>query len=76
MRFDDLKAAALKLAAEDRAELVHTLILSLEEEQDTTPELKRLWIEEAESRYRELLEGKVEAVPGEEALRLARASLR
>ncbi len=41
-----------------------------------TPELERLWIEEAERRYQDYLDGKVEAVPGEEAIRRIRATLR
>ena len=35
-----------------------------------------LWIEEAERRLQDYLAGKVEAVPGEEALQRIRASLR
>jgi hypothetical protein len=41
-----------------------------------TPELERLWVEEAEQRYQDYLDGKVEAVPGEEAIRRIRATLR
>ena len=41
-----------------------------------TPELERLWIEEAERRYQEILDGKVETISGEEAIRRARAALR
>jgi hypothetical protein len=40
------------------------------------PELERLWAEEAERRYQDYLDGKVEAVPGEEAIRRIRATLR
>jgi Putative addiction module component len=41
-----------------------------------TPELERLWVEEAERRYQDYLDGKEEAVPGEEAIRRIRATLR
>jgi hypothetical protein len=41
-----------------------------------TPELERLWVEEAERRYQEILDGKVETISGEEAIRRARAALR
>ena len=40
------------------------------------PELERLWAEEAERRYQDYLDGKVEEVPGEEAIRRIRATLR
>ena len=40
------------------------------------PELERLWAEEAERRYQDYLDGKEEAVPGEEAIRRIRATLR
>jgi hypothetical protein len=40
------------------------------------PELGRLWAEEAERRYQDYLDGKEEAVPGEEAIRRVRATLR
>lgn len=40
------------------------------------PEIERLWVEEAERRYQDYLEGKEEAIPGEEAIRRARATLR
>jgi hypothetical protein len=40
------------------------------------PEIGRLWVEEAERRYQELLDGKAEAIPGEEAIRRVRADLK
>jgi hypothetical protein len=40
------------------------------------PEIERLWVEEAERRYQDYLDGKEEAVPGEEAIRRARAALK
>ena len=40
------------------------------------PELERLWAEEAERRYQDYLDGKEEAVPGEEAIRRIRATRR
>ncbi len=43
---------------------------------DFDPDIEPLWAEEAERRYQEYLDGKVEAVPGEEALRRIRATLR
>jgi hypothetical protein len=40
------------------------------------PEFERLWAEEAERRYQDYLDGKEEAVPGEEAIRRIRANRR
>ena len=40
------------------------------------PEIGRLWVEEAERRYQEFLDGKAEAIPGEEAIRRVRAALK
>jgi len=37
------------------------------------PALERLWAEEAERRYQDYLDGKEEAVPGEEVIRRIRA---
>lgn len=38
------------------------------------PELERLWAEEAERRYQDYLDGKEEAVPGEEVIRRLRSA--
>jgi hypothetical protein len=39
------------------------------------PEVVQLWAEEAERRYQEFLDGKVEAVPSKQALERIRAAL-
>lgn len=71
MKFEDLKVEALKLSSDERERLAHELMLSL----DSDPEVVKLWVAEAERRYEDYLEGRAEAVPGEEALRRIRASL-
>jgi hypothetical protein len=77
MKFEDLESEALKRPTDERAKLACSLILSLEESTvETDPELRKLWAAEAKRRYREYLEGKVELIPGEEAVRRARAALR
>jgi len=38
------------------------------------PKLERLWAEEAERRYQDYLDGRAEAVPGEEVIRRIRSS--
>ena len=48
----------------------------MDDEAEPDPEIERLWIEEAERRYQDYLEGKVQAIPAEEAMRELRESLR
>ena len=57
----EIEKKALKLSSYDRALLAERLITSLEEGEDV--EAERLWIEEAERRYKEYKEGKVKAKP-------------
>lgn len=79
MTFEELEAAVLKLSRERREELVHALILSLngfDAEQQPDPEIRQAGAEEAERRYQDYLDGKTTPIPGEEAFRRLRASLR
>ncbi len=55
----EIEEKALNLSSHERALLAEHLISSLEEKEDA--EAERLWIEEAERRYREYKEGKVKA---------------
>jgi len=75
MSFDDIKREAMKLAAAEQLELAYSLIRNVGIDEDEEREIERLWAVEAERRYQEYLDGKVEAIPGEEALRRARAAL-
>lgn len=45
-------------------------------ENGAASEIESLWADEAERRYQEFLDGKVEAVPGEKALKRIRAALK
>jgi putative addiction module component (TIGR02574 family) len=61
---DDLRTEALKLTPEARAALAHSLVLSLD---DLSPEeIERLWLDEAERRDREMDEGGVAGISGDE----------
>ena len=71
MTVDELKAAALRLAPQARAELARELLSSLNDLSE--PEIEQLWLEEAARRDRELDAGTVQAVPAEEILARARA---
>lgn len=62
--FEKVRAQALQLELEARAALAQVLLESLETL--TEAENERLWLEEAERRQREVREGGVQLVPGDE----------
>lgn len=59
----EIEEEANQLPSRDRAQLAESLIKSLDEEED--PEAEKIWIKEAEQRYREYKEGKVKAKPAD-----------
>jgi putative addiction module component (TIGR02574 family) len=69
---DTLEAEVLKLPAGARSQLLDRLIASLEAD----AEIDGAWAAEAERRDREIDEGKVSTVPGEELVERLRAALR
>lgn len=73
LTLDELEDEALRLPAVSRAELVETLLASFS---GPDPEVQSEWVEEAGRRRRELLEGRVQGIPAEEAFAQARARLR
>jgi hypothetical protein len=75
MSYDEIKRLALKLPADEQRELGHELIRNAGGDEDEESEIERLWVEEAERRLQDHLDGKIEAVPGEEAIRRIRASI-
>jgi putative addiction module component (TIGR02574 family) len=71
---DEILKAALSLAPKQRAMLADRLLESLD-----GPDQKRidaLWAEEAERRLREIDEGKVQLMDGEQVMRELRARLK
>lgn len=66
----EIEKNALQLSPRDRAQLAEHLIHSLDEVED--PEAERLWIEEAERRYREYKEGKIKGKAAELVFKKAR----
>lgn len=58
----DIENEIRTLSAEDKIELLRTLIAELDMPAD--PNVERAWLETAQRRYRELVEGKVKGVPG------------
>lgn len=69
----ELDARIRALDADDRAELIRALI----EEIDGPPDagVERAWLEEARRRHREILEGRVKTVPGEQVFANLRSRL-
>jgi putative addiction module component (TIGR02574 family) len=69
----EIEGEALQLSPHERAQLAEHLIHSLDAEED--PNAERLWIEEAERRYREYKEGRVKAKPAGAVFKEARSKL-
>ena len=59
----EIEAKIRSLSLEDKTELIRALIAELDGPPDA--DVERAWLLEAQRRYREVIEGKVQAVPGE-----------
>ena len=69
--YEEIMGAAMALSPDERERLAEHLIESLDpEDQDT---IHRLWVEEAERRLKEIEDGVVEPIPGEEVMRRLRS---
>ena len=66
MTVDELKAEALQLAPEGRADLARELLTSLDSLSDD--EIEKLWLDEAERRLAQLDSGDATAAPSDEVL--------
>ncbi len=62
------------LSAAEKVELLRSLIAELDAPADA--DVERVWLEEAQKRHRELVEGKVKGVPGERVFENLRSRLR
>jgi putative addiction module component (TIGR02574 family) len=67
----EVASKALGLSPEERAELAHELILSLDEVEDR--EVERAWDAEVERRVQEIRSGKAKGRPAEDILAEIRA---
>lgn len=61
------------LSPAEKVQLLRSLIAELDAPVDA--DVERAWLEEAQRRHRELLEGKVKGVPGERVFENLRARL-
>ena len=69
----EIENNALRLPPEDRARLAVRLLTSLEETAESAEEIEKLWIAEAERRFRELRSGAVQGIPAREVFAELRA---
>lgn len=66
---EELENRALQLSPEERGELIHRLIVSLEGEPEDTPEaIAQAWDEEIARRVADMDAGKTVWIPAEEVL--------
>lgn len=74
MDLKKIEDQVLDLDEETRIKLIQKLVLSLES--PSSSELQEHWLDEAQRRAAELDSGAVQAVPGAEVIRKARAAVR
>lgn len=70
----EIEAKIRSLSLEDKTELVRGLIAELDGPIES--DIERVWLEEAQRRHREIVEGKVQPVPGERVFENLRARLK
>jgi hypothetical protein len=72
--FEEIEAKIRSLRPEERAELLRALIAEL----DGPPEshVERAWLDVAQERHRELIDGKTQPVPSERVFERARSRLK
>lgn len=73
MSLEELKAEAMKLSPEARAQLAHALLVSLDDLSEA--EIAKLWLDEAIRRDQEIEAGEVTLRDAEEVFQDARARL-
>ena len=73
-KVEQLAEQAMNLPGESRARLADLLVESLDA--DTLTEIDQLWLSEAKHRRDEVRAGKVQTIPGDQALQRVRDSLR
>lgn len=70
----EIEARIRSLSPADRTELIRALIAELDGAPDA--DVERAWLEEAQRRYREVIEGKVTPIPGERVFESLHARLK
>ena len=70
----EIEAKIRSLSIKDKTELLRVLIAEIDGPADA--DVERAWLVEAQRRYREVREGKVKSVPGEDVFENIRARLK
>ena len=70
----EIEAKIRSLSLDDKTELIRALIVELDGPGDA--DVERAWLEEAQRRYREGVDGKVQPVPGERVFANLRSRLK
>ncbi len=70
----EIEAKIRALSLEDKADLIRSLIAELDGPAD--PDVEIAWLKEAQRRHREVVEGKVQPIPGERVFANLRARLK
>jgi hypothetical protein len=70
----EIEAKIRSLNLEDKTELIRTLIAELDGPGD--PGVERAWLEEAQRRHQEVVDGTVQPIPGERVFANLRARLK
>lgn len=73
MTVEQITAEAMSLPASIRAELADQLVVSLGDDMD--PELEKLWAQEADRRFEDLVSGRSKGVSLDDALAAGRRAL-
>jgi putative addiction module component (TIGR02574 family) len=71
---EEIEAKIRTLSPEDKAELLRSLIGELDGPADV--DVERMWLEEAQRRYREIEEGTVKPIPAERVFQNLRSRLK
>jgi putative addiction module component (TIGR02574 family) len=72
-RLAEIEEKVRALSAEDRLELIRKLIAELDGPPDT--DVDRAWVAEAQRRHQEILDSKVQTMPGELVFKNLRSRL-
>ncbi len=72
-KMKEIEKQALQLSVNERAQLIESLMRSLDGEED--PDAERAWIEEAKRRHREIQLGEVTGKPADQVFKEARSRL-
>jgi putative addiction module component (TIGR02574 family) len=70
----EIEAKIRALSLEDKADLIRSLIAELDGPPDA--DVESAWLKEAQRRHRQIAEGKVQPIPGDQVFKNLRARLK